>query len=283
MIITNKLGLPDAFVNAVSNERHNGKGELSATTLIKGVREIILEDRHFDEIEIDASDMVNAIFGTAVHSIFENAESSGFKEEKLSVGIMGIKVTGKIDLYDMEHGTVFDYKTASVWKVMVGDFKDWRQQGLIYAWLLRINGFRCDHVTFLAELKDFSRTKAATDASYPQSPVYKYEFDITDADMSETQCFIMQKVQAYKEACSLSDDAICQCTASERWAKPTTWAVMKIGRKTAVKVHEDCDSAEAHAKALGEGHYVTVRKGESTKCLYYCNARAFCKYANKEE
>ena len=53
MIITNKLNMPEAYVKAIQNSRHNADKCLSATTLLKGTKEIILTDRHFDEIEVD--------------------------------------------------------------------------------------------------------------------------------------------------------------------------------------------------------------------------------------
>ena len=58
MIVSNRLNLPEAFVNAVSTIRHNAAGCFSATTLNKGAKEIILSDRHFDEITVDAADSV---------------------------------------------------------------------------------------------------------------------------------------------------------------------------------------------------------------------------------
>ena len=42
MKVTNRLHLPEAFVKAVSVERHNKAGCYSATTLNKGTKEIIL-------------------------------------------------------------------------------------------------------------------------------------------------------------------------------------------------------------------------------------------------
>ena len=44
MTLTNKKGLPHGFVAACSTEQHNKAWELSATTLLKGVKEIILTD-----------------------------------------------------------------------------------------------------------------------------------------------------------------------------------------------------------------------------------------------
>jgi hypothetical protein len=52
--------------------------------------------------------------------------------------IDGITVTGRIDNYDMQNGTIRDYKTASVHKVKFNDFNDWYLHGMIYAWLLEL-------------------------------------------------------------------------------------------------------------------------------------------------
>ena len=165
MIITNKLNMPDAFVKAIQNSRHNADKCLSATTLLKGTKEIILTDRHFDEITIDASDEVWAVFGTAVHSILEHQEDEAFKEESFSVPAAPgseWKITGKVDRYNMATETIEDWKTASVWKVIYKDFQDWRTQGLIYAWLLRESGLNVRHIRFVALLKDFSKTECSS-------------------------------------------------------------------------------------------------------------------------
>ena len=122
MRITNKMNLPAAFVNAVNVRRHNEPHCFSATTLNKGAKEIILTDRHFDEIEIDAADQVWAVLGTAVHSIMEAQKDENFHEEKFKVAVGDSFVTGQVDSYDMEHATIFDWKTASVWKIQFADF-----------------------------------------------------------------------------------------------------------------------------------------------------------------
>ena len=80
MKVTNKLNLPAAFVNAVSTTRHNAAGCFSATTLNKGAKEIILSDRHFDEVEVDAADSVWAVWGTAVHARRDSQPGNNFPE-----------------------------------------------------------------------------------------------------------------------------------------------------------------------------------------------------------
>jgi hypothetical protein len=56
------------------------------------------------------------------------------------------------------------------------------------------------------------------------------------------------------------------------------YAVMKQGRKTAVKLFDKKDDAQAKVAELGNAHYVETRLGESTKCLHYCLCRTFCHY-----
>ena len=284
MIITNKLNMPDAFVKAIQNSRHNADKSLSATTLLKGTKEIILTDRHFDEITIDASDEVWAVFGTAVHSILEHQEDEAFKEESFSVPAAPgseWKITGKVDRYNMATETIEDWKTASVWKVIYKDFQDWRTQGLIYAWLLRESGLNVRHIRFVALLKDFSKTEAIKNPDYPQSPAFIYEFDVNNSELEGVKDRAMYKALAVRDNWNTPDDEIEPCTPEERWATPTKWAVMKEGRKTAVKVCTTQEEAEDFIEDLEkekDKHFVEERKGQDKKCSDYCACCEFCSY-----
>ena len=278
MKVTNRLHMPEAFVKAVSVERHNAAGCFSATTLNKGAKEIILTDRHFDEITVDAADSVWAVWGTAVHALLESQPDNNFHEESFKVPVGNSFVTGQVDSYDMEHATIFDWKTASVWKVQFADFSDWYKQGMTYAWLLKQSGLEVRHCVFIALLKDHSKTKAKTDASYPQSPVFKYEFDVTDEELAQTEARIIAKVVEIENAYKLGDDDIEPCSAEERWADGEKWAVMKNGRKTAVKVFDNQQDADAMAGELGNSHYVEHRPAISRKCGEYCSCKDFCNF-----
>lgn len=278
MKVTNKLNLPAAFVNAVSTNRHNAAGCFSATTLNKGAKEIILSDRHFDEITVDAADSVWAVWGTAVHALLESQPDNNFHEEYFKVPVSNSFVTGQVDSYDMENGVINDWKTASVWKVQFNDFSDWRRQGLTYAWLLQQSGLDVKKCRFVALLKDHSKSKAKNDSSYPQSPVFIYEFDVTAADMKETAARILTKVQEIESAYKLDDDDIEPCSEEERWADGEKWAVMKNGRKTAVKVFDNQLDADAMAGEMGNAYYVEHRPAISRKCGDYCKCKDFCNF-----
>ena len=54
------------------------------------------------------------------------------------------------------------------------------------------------------------------------------------------------------------------------------YVVMKPGRKSAVKLHEDEEEAHAHSASLGHGHTVVTRPGESKRCYRWCMARSVC-------
>lgn len=281
MKLLNSMNLPQAFCNAVNLERHNEKGCFSATTLLKSETETILTNRHWDEIEVDVSDSIWAIWGTAVHSIFEKQTDNAFKEEQFSVKVSNSTVTGRVDNYDMEKEILADFKTCSVWKITFNDFDDWYKQGMVYAWLMKQNGLNVKKCQFIALIKDHSKTKAKTDSSYPQSPVYIYQFDVTEKALAEIEVFIKDKIAKLEANENTPDNELKGCNEEERWASPTRYAVMKTGRKTAIKLFDTKEEAENNLSALG-GTYVEERKGEDKKCDSYCNVCKWCPYYQKK-
>jgi hypothetical protein len=280
MIVHNELGLPQAFINALNLEKHNEKGCYSATTLLKGACETVLTDRHFDEIEIDVADCVWQIWGTAVHLIFEKAGIEGFTEEKFSVPVSNSKVTGRVDLYDLENETIYDWKTASTWKVQFNDFSDWDKQGLIYAWLMKQNGLKVKEIKFVALLKDHSKSKARKDFEYPQKPVVVHTVKVTEEALKEIEAFINMKVRQFEVAETLVDEKLTPCTKEERWATEDKWAIMKAGRKTALKVCESEEEANELLPKLG-GTNIEFRAGCSRRCEDYCSCNTFCPFYKK--
>ena len=283
MIVTNNLHLPEAFVKAVSVERHNKVGCYSATTLNKGTKEIILQERHWEEFTTDVADNVWAVWGTAVHELFEKIQDDNFHEEKFDIEVSQSHVTGVVDSYDMESGIINDWKTASVYKVINSDFNDWHKQGMTYAWLLTQSGLDVKRCRFIALLKDHSKSKAKIDKSYPQSPVFVYEFKVTPEDLELTGKRIHAKVCEIEVAENMSDDEIAPCTAEERWADNDKWAVMKNGRKSAVRVFDAELDAERCVKELGDNHYLEHRPAISRKCGEYCLCKDFCNFYKSQE
>lgn len=278
MKLTNVLGLPQALVDAVSLEKHNAPGEVSATTLIKGVKEILLTDRHWDEITVDVKDMIWSLWGTTTHKLLEKEYENTFTEEKFEEPMYEYKVTGRVDCYDMKNEILYDYKTTSAWKIVFNNFEDWHTQGLIYAWLLCLKSLNVKKCKFEALLRDWSETESERKADYPKSPVYIYEFDVSEEDLIKTERMVSAKVQQLIANKDTPDDDIEPCSREERWAENDVFAVMKEGRKTSLKNFDNKEDAEKMAEELGEKHYVEVRPGKDKKCLRYCSCCEFCNY-----
>lgn len=285
MRITNRKGLPQPFVDAVTRDYEYTPKRYSVTQMLKGPREAILCRRHADEIEKDVSEMVWLIFGTVAHSILEQAQETDtqLKENKIAVEMPnGYTLSGIFDLYDDATGTVTDYKTASTWKVVFGDWADYREQLLAYAWMLRQIGFDAKRGEIVALLKDHSKTKARTERNYPSDPVERVQFDFSDAELAEFGERIAAKFREIERCEALADDDLPLCSPEERWHKGDKWAVVKEGNKRAAKLFDSEPAAQAHAERLqadtGKKHRVDFRPGTDQKCLEYCDARPFCSY-----
>lgn len=281
MKLTNKLNLPQPFVDAATSDYQYTDKRYSVTSVLKGTREAILQRRHADEIETDVSEIVWAIFGSAVHKILEQSEETAdqLKENWLSVEVQnGYELSGIFDLYDDSTGTVTDYKTATVWKFIYKEFDDWRTQCLAYVWLLRKIGFNARRGEIVGMLKDHSKTKAKTDHTYPKHPVQRISWNFTDKDLEGFERWLKVKFAEIEAAEKLIDDDLPLCSDVERWHKPDKYAVMKEGRKTTVKLYDSEEEANARVEAEGKGYYVEHRKGEDSKCLNYCSACEFCSH-----
>lgn len=283
MKITNNLGLPQAFVEMAKRDYEYEPNEYRVTSLLKGVRETILERRYQDQIEQDVSDMIWLLFGTAVHSVLEHHEEADeeIKESRLKIPIGDYILSGQFDLYNAETKAITDYKTCSVWKIIYGDFEDWRRQLLIYAYMMQSIGFQVNQGEVIAMMKDHSKRDARNKANYPQLPVIKVTFEFAEQDFADIEVWLNEKFAEIAEAEKLPDKELPLCTPEERFNSGDKFAVMKKGRKTALRVLDSQEEAEEWKEQNG-GDFIQVRKGEDKKCADYCSACEFCNYYQEQ-
>lgn len=276
MKITNKLNLPSGFVNIAKEEHEFLPKVFSATEIMGSTRQILLWRRNHDEIEQDCSDMVNMIFGTAVHHVLEQADTESITEKKLITEIKnGYQLSGRIDIYNEETFAIEDYKSTSVWKIIFGDFEDWRKQGLIYAWLAKKNGLHVEKLKFHALLKDWKPSEAKRKSDYPPHQVWTWEYNILTSDLVEIEDFIKSR---FDELIYYEDKELLPlCTEEERWFSGDKFAVMKKGRKRASRVFDDEKEAQDYLANSGND-YIEKRPGEDKKCENYCSQNKFCSY-----
>ncbi len=279
MILTNHLNLPEQIVNAVKKDDYNNNGTYSATTLLKDPKEIILFNRHKDEITEDVSEHVYSLLGTSVHYILEKAEEgeNQFKEERLYYKFGDDTISGKFDFYDMEEEMLGDYKVTTVYKYLLGDNEHYRFQLLTYAYLLRKNGFPCKGGRIYQIFRDWQRSKAKFDKSYPQKPVNVITFRFYDKDFTYIENEIQQRLANIHKYEDFADDEIPICSKENRWATDDKFAVMKKGRKSAMRVLNSKEEAEEWMKNNG-GEFIQERPAESRKCVDYCSCCEFCNF-----
>ena len=77
--ITNKHGLPDTLVKAVSRDTHRTHGTISCTTLIDGPQIRLLKQKH--DYTVDVIDGLYALIGTALHNILERSDVNYMKKQ----------------------------------------------------------------------------------------------------------------------------------------------------------------------------------------------------------
>lgn len=279
MIITNETGLPQPFVDMVKGDEVSQEGLYRVTSLLNGAKQTVLTFRHRDEISQDAAEMVWMLFGTAAHYILENSNESEsqIKETRLQVKVLDRIVSGAFDLYDYKEETVTDYKTCSVWKVILGDTTDWRRQLLTYAYMLRKIGFPVKRGEIVAIMKDHSKRDVKQKSGYPKYPVQKFTFYFLEEDFEEEEYWLEKRVRLLMKAELQNDDDIPICTAEERWNTGDTFAVMKKNRKSALRVFNNFLEAVSWKNENG-GDEIVPRPGIDKRCLEYCSCCEFCNY-----
>ncbi len=105
------LSLPT--LRAIAEQRP-WDGKPTTTQLLKGTREAYLEIIHDDLVE-DPRDQMFRILGTKGHGLVEQyAEAGEISETRLHDEF----ASGKLDFYDSESKTLYDYKTWGSFKVM---------------------------------------------------------------------------------------------------------------------------------------------------------------------
>lgn len=274
MKLTNHYNLPDTFFQAVLNDKYSrGDAHYSATDLIRPPRITILSRRYWDEIEEDVSERIWALLGKAVHAILEAAQpDNAFTEERLYSRVAGRTISGASDLY--HDGVVSDYKVTSIWTKIFGSrSEEWTQQLNVYAYLFRQLGFPVNELRIICIYRDWSANKAVQNHRLPQLPVEVIPVPLWSTE--EQERFIRERVELLKAAEYLPDAKLSPCSPDEMWEKPTTYAVMKPKRKSALKVCETEIQASMYVKD-NPNSFIEVRLGERTRCEQYCSVSRFC-------
>lgn len=280
MRFTNELNLPQAFVNAVTNDPYDkGDADYSVTGLIASVREKQLTRRHGDALTEDVADRAFSLYGQVGHSILERADLQAVPERfflEREVNGKKYRISGKGDsLLLNEGGLLDDFKFCRVWAVLDGAKTAWTAQLNLYRLgLAELFGFGVDRLRIVALIQDWA-WRSAGKGKYPAHSVHTVPIETWPLEQSEA--YLMERLHAHVEADDIPDNDLPECSDEERYVGKIEWAVMKPGRKSAVKICRG-EAAQAEAEMMVEGNpgwFTEKRGGASVRCMRYCLAGRF--------
>ena len=278
-MITNNFNLPQFVVDALTySDYSRGDSDISVTQLIDSPRIAQLQKQFADQQSRDAVDFVWSRFGTSVHTMFEESlkGSDVITEERLFTETQGWKLSGAIDAQEVTPDGVIisDFKVTSVWSV-VYDKTSWHKQLNVYAYLVRkAKGQTVKKVQIVALLRDWVRRKAEEGGDYPSAPIVIIDIPLWSDE--EQDDYVESQMKAHIEAANTETDLI-HCTSEEMWEKATVYAVMKKGRKSAVRLFSSEAEANERVAKEGDNHYLEIRKGEKTRCTQdWCGVSQWC-------
>ena len=283
MKITNNHNVPETLLAlALRDDYTKGKADFSVTEIISPPRIQRLRRKHWAEMEQDVADMLWMLLGTALHVVAERSEVSGHtNEERLMVGIDDVILSGAIDLQknDKDGTVITDYKFTSAWALM-NDKPEWEQQQNIYKYLVeRVKKQPVKKLEICALIRDWSRRDAMNKPSYPQAPIQIINIPIWTHDRVEH--FIKERINLHRDAkVNIDwDEELPLCTEEERWVRETKYAVKKDGRKTAVRVFDTDEEAQALLAEMPvkDKGFIETRKGEAVRCTgNFCGVNQWC-------
>jgi hypothetical protein len=274
MKVTNSYGLPPVLVKACENQRKPQENSISCTELIDSPLIRRLKLKHWDDLEVDVSEMVWSMTGTALHQMVEK-HGGNTSEVVLSTEFEGFIITGTCD--HLTPDLISDWKTTSVWSVMLGN--DWldkvEQQLNIYRWLhWRMSGVDVPKVSACVIFRDWRKSEWRRDPeNYPPRNIIEFPLE----------CWAFEKVESFiRERLTYHHDGEYVCNMAERWGKPDSWAVRKPGAQRALRVYDNETDALNHKIQSDLAgtiiHEVEHRLGEHTRCNEYCPVRSVCPY-----
>ena len=282
MKLTNNYGLPDPVYRAILSfqqeyeDSHKEYSDISVTTLI-GPPQINELLREHGDLEEDASERLYALDGQAIHLLLERGAGPGDSiEERITAAVGPWMVSGQYDRFNIHSGLLQDYKNVFVKEASFGLKESRVQQLNCLAELMRRSGYEVKKLEAFCKFRDHSVVRAANDPSYPQRGFMVVPVEMWPREKALE--YMEERVLLHKAA---RDGNYVPCSEDDRWHQADKWAVMKKGRKSALRVldsHEESIGWIPVNVKDGDLHkvYINHRPGQDTRCDYYCPVSSVC-------
>lgn len=311
MKLTNNTGIPLALAVWLATDEYAhvaDKNYISATSLLKPTKSIVLSANTTEKSGVDISELVQSKMGTALHSSLEAAWTGGkvhktmellgypqelinnlkinpetvkegdipiYLERRTNKVIDGWTLSGQFDF--VADGAVYDLKSTGTYSYIAQSNKDkYIQQGSIYRWL-NPDIITSDVLTILYIFTDWSAAKAKQETDYPKSRLLQQKFPLMS--LQETEQFIKTKLQQINAGLA-SPESLPDCTPEELWMKPSVFKYYKNPEKMDRSTKNFDTYWEANQRMAEDGNVgkIVEVKSEAVFCRY-CAASAVCPQA----
>jgi hypothetical protein len=290
VIVTNRYKIPSTFENFIDrNQYDSGESDISVTTLIDSPRIRKLQELNDDKLSEDVSDRIMSILGSAVHNILEVGCPEGSIAEKRFFAETkdGKVLSGQADLIEPygDGFSISDYKVVRGGAISANpDGKqEWRKQLNCYAWLASKNGFKVNKLQIVAIVRDWVRSSAERNPSYPQSPVICIDIQLDPLELTEQ--YIEGQVKMHFDGGDLPE-----CSDEERWRGSDVHAVMEYAKggglkSRAKRLFSNSYDATAYMLENNINGEVVLRKARPVRCEgNYCSVAEWCEqYQNEKD
>lgn len=279
MITKNSKNLPEYIVNAVNKNYKPKPNRISVTSLVDPplIRTLLI--KHWDELEDDAKDKLWMLHGTALDDYLKKHSRWGLTNIKIELPFDDVIVVAKPDYYNVLDGTLADIKDTSVWNLKEVK-KAYECQLNVYDWMMNkvAPHLRISSLQIHGFARDWRKNEKIRYHHYPNIP-----FEILLVNRWDTQ-EQLDYIDAQLKDHKLNPDR--ECTPEEKWQKSNTYAVMKKGRKSALRVLDSEQEAKDWMAAKKQGDNIVKRPGSCIRCgdkknEGYCPVSSVCKYRSK--
>lgn len=296
------------FLAADNYDYDNTPNTISATTLLKPLRQVILGARvPMEDASVDLISMVSNRMGSAIHDGIENAWKKNYLKAMEALGIPkrvresviinpepGSDLTDKIPVY-LENrvsrqcgkwtvtgkpdfigdGRVEDYKTTSVWSAILSSKDtDYILQGSIYRWI-QPEIITKDEIAIQWLFTDWSAAAARQDPKYPQNRHMQRLFPLMT--LNETDAFIRRKIALIEEYMDAPEREIPHCTDEDLWRSEPQFKYYKNPEKTTRSTKNFPTKQEAMLRYVEDGAVGLIKEvpGQVKACRY-CPGFSLC-------
>lgn len=296
------------FLAADNYDYHENKQYISATSLIKPLRQLILASRVPEgSNQVDLTNMVASRMGAAIHDGIERAWINNYRKAMEVLGYPS-KIINKIQINPKPEELKEDsipiyleqraYKQVGKWTIggkfdfvgdgRVEDFKstsvytainntkdnDYILQGSIYRWL-NPTLITKDEMAIQFIFTDWSAAKAKADPAYPQSRIQQRVLKLKS--VNEIDAFIQRKLRLIEQYWDAPEADIPECSDDDLWRSDPVWKYYKNPTKMSRSTKNFENKQDAYIRLSQEGNVGVVVEvpGQVTACKY-CSGFGLC-------